>query len=185
MVQAQWQVRDDSGRRKYLSGEERVRFLAVADRLGISTRALWYVLTYTGCRISEALALTRHHFDKDQESLTFRTLKRRQIVFRTVPVPDFLARMLQALPTADDGRFWPIHRSTAWRRIKNAMAQASIEGPMATCKGLRHGFAIHAAGRSVPGPSIRRWMGHSSMETTSIYIDAVGVEERQFASRMW
>jgi integrase len=56
---------------------------------------------------------------------------------------------------------------------------------MACPKGLRHGFGIRAADRSVPANLIQRWMGHASSTTTAIYRDAVGLEERQFASRMW
>jgi integrase/recombinase XerD len=56
---------------------------------------------------------------------------------------------------------------------------------MACPKGLRHGFGIRAADRSVPTNLIQRWMGHASPTTTAIYLDAVGLEERQFASRMW
>ncbi len=65
------------------------------------------------------------------------------------------------------------------------MSRAQITGPMACPKGLRHGFGISAAVRSVPPNLIQRWMGHASLATTSIYLDAVGTDERQFASRMW
>ncbi|NWM20150.1 site-specific integrase, partial [Escherichia coli] len=58
-------------------------------------------------------------------------------------------------------------------------------GPMACCKGLPHWFGIRAASKSVPPNLIQRWMGHASPDTTSIYLDAVGVEEREFAKRMW
>jgi len=49
---------DHSGRRKYLTGEERRRFLAAASRADRHIRTLCMTLTFTGCRISEALALT-------------------------------------------------------------------------------------------------------------------------------
>jgi integrase/recombinase XerD len=52
-------------------------------------------------------------------------------------------------------------------------------------KGLRHGFGIRAASRNIPPNLIQRWMGHASLKTTAIYLDAVGAEEREFASRMW
>ena len=65
------------------------------------------------------------------------------------------------------------------------MRARAIAGPMASPKGLRHGFGIRAAGRNVPTNLIQRWMGHASPDTTAIYLDAIGAEERQFASRMW
>jgi integrase len=180
-----WQVRDETGRRKYLSGNERARFLSEADRLAPSRRAFCHVLAYAGCRVSEALALTIHHLDPELGTLTFRTLKRRRRCFRTVPVPQPLLAMLAALPVAEGGRFWTMHRATAWRLVKAVMARSAIAGPMASPKGLRHGFGIHAAGRNIPTNLIQRWMGHASSTTTAIYLDAVGTEERRMASRMW
>jgi integrase/recombinase XerD len=180
-----WQVHDESGRRKYVTAGELARFLGAANRLAPAMRALCHLLAYTGCRVSEALALTLHHVDAERLTVTIRTLKRRRIVFRVVPVPQAVVDMLRTLPLGDDGRFWPVHRATAWRVVKATMQRADIAGPMASPKGLRHGFGICAAGHNVPTNLIQRWMGHASPTTTAIYLDAVGVEERQFASRMW
>jgi hypothetical protein len=52
--QSQWQVFDDSGRRKYLNANERSRFLAAAIDARADIRALCFVLAFTGCRVSEA-----------------------------------------------------------------------------------------------------------------------------------
>ena len=180
-----WQPYDGRGRRKYLNSDECRRLLRAADRLDPGGRALCYVLAYTGCRVSEALALSPCHLDTDQLTVTFRTLKRRRTVFRVVPVPPDLMRMLCAIVRPGAERLWHLHRTTAWRLVKRAMERAGIEGPMACCRGLRHGFGIRAASRSVPPNIIQRWMGHASLATTSVYLDAVGAEERAFAKRMW
>lgn len=95
---AQWHIRDDRGRRKYLTEQERMRFLAAADRARPDIRALCYVMAYTGCRVSEALALTADRLEPDSATITFRTLKRRRLSYRAVPVPTRLVEMLQALP---------------------------------------------------------------------------------------
>jgi integrase/recombinase XerD len=180
-----WQIFDPAGRRKYLSGGERSRFLAAAEDLPEAERALCRVLVYAGCRISEALALTAEHVDADRMALRIRTLKRRQLVFRVVPVPEMVVAELLRLAAGKNGRLWPMHRATAWRLVKGVMRRASIQGPMACPKGLRHGFGMRAAGSHVPASLIQRWMGHASPETTGIYLDAVGIEERAFASGMW
>lgn len=181
----QWQVLDDTGHRKYLSEEERRHFLVAAARLPATGKALCHTLALTGCRVSEALTLARHQLDSERGALTFKTLKRRRIIYRTVPIPEDLMEQLQALPLRDDEHLWSMHRATAWRLVKAAMDLAGITGPMACCKGLRHGFGMHAATCNVPPNLIQRWMGHSSGTTTAIYLDAVGLEEREFASRMW
>src|ERR1700675_4748409 len=124
------QIHDTAGRRKYLSGDERARFLRAADRLAPRLRALCHVLAYAGCRVSEALALTIHHVDAERLTLTIKTLKRRRSVFRVVPVPQATVEMLLMLPLDAAGRFWSAHRVTAWRMVKAAMRRADINGPM-------------------------------------------------------
>jgi integrase len=32
---------------------------------------------------------------------------------------------------------------------------------------------------------VQRWLGHASMNTTAIYLQAIGDEEREIAARMW
>ena len=77
-----WQVLDQAGRRKYLSADERARFLDAADCLAPGTRALCHLLAYTGCRMSEALSLSPHHVDTERSTVTIRTLERRRALFR-------------------------------------------------------------------------------------------------------
>jgi integrase/recombinase XerD len=180
-----WQVHNAAGRRKYLTADEGARFLQAADRLPPSMRAFCLVLAFAGCRVSEALALTGDHVDTERRTLTIRTLKRRRTVFRAVPVPQSMIDLLQSLHTDAHGRFWRSHRVTAWRVVKATMQSAGIAGPMCCPKGLRHSFGIRAASHNIPTNLIQRWMGHASPTTTAIYLDAVGTEERLFASRMW
>lgn len=66
------------------------------------------------------------------------------------------------------------------------MREAAIaEGPHMTPKGLRHSYGIHAIRSSVPLNLVQRWLGHASMSTTAIYLEAMGDEEREIAARMW
>lgn len=181
----QWQAYDAAGRRKYVNDDERRRFLAVADYLEPEWRAFCYLLAFAGCRVSEGLSLAPHLLDLDAATITFRTLKRRHVVFRTLPAPRRLITMLLALPLQPSGRFWDAHRITAWRHVSRAMEFAGIRGPMASCKGLRHGFGLRAAAANVPPNLIAKWLGHASLSTTAIYLGAVGAEEREFAKRMW
>ena len=181
----QWQIHDGTGRRKYTNAEERQRFLVQADKLAPSLKALCYALVYSGARISELLAMAVHQIDSEASTITIHTLKRRRLKFRVIPVPPLIVSMLLALPVLKDGRFWVIHRTTAWRTVKRVMDAAGIRGPMACNRGLRHGFGIRAAGCNVPPGTIQKWMGHASLNTTVIYLDAVGSEEQEFAKRMW
>ena len=182
---AEWQVYDRVGRRKYVTLTERAAILAVADGATPQIRALVYVLAFVGCRVSEALELSPDRLDVDRAAVIIRTLKRRRITFRTVPVPQIVLDLLSTMPSGATGRYWTIHRSTAWRHLRRIMQQAGINGPMACGRGLRHGFCLGAAVRNVPPNLITRWAGHASPATTACYVDAVGHEEREFAARMW
>lgn len=52
-------------------------------------------------------------------------------------------------------------------------------------KGLRHGFGVNAFQSLVLPHLVQRWLGYASLETTSIYGDVMGSDERAFAERMW
>ena len=80
---------------------------------------------------------------------------------------------------------WTFSRRTAHRYVTSAMNSAHVSGPAATAKGLRHGFAVHCVLQGIPLPSIQKWMGHASMETTAIYLQVTGKEERELAERIW
>ena len=176
---------DRRGRRKYLSAAERARFLHEAAGVDRRTRALCQVLALAGCRVSEALALTPQQLDQETGCVVFQTLKRRKPHFRAVPLPDGLLLELSALQKVGDQRLWPWCRQTAWRHVKAVMRAAAIIGPQASPKGLRHGFGIANAQASIPQSLTQRWMGHARLETTGIYQNAVGSEERAFAQRAW
>ncbi len=178
---------DRTGRRKYLCDTELARFHHALRKADPATRAFCQLIALTGCRISEALATTPKHLDTDAKRVIFRTLKRRKIAYRAVPVPDKLIAELVALAKGhgDDQRLWPWVRQTGYRKIRAVMKAAQIIGPMAMPKGLRHAHALRCASERVPPSLIQRWLGHADQSTTAIYLDAVGQEEREFAERVW
>lgn len=181
--QFRMQIHDQRGQRLYLDEAERQRFLAVVQQQAPALQTLCLVLFYTGCRLSEALALTADSLRLTEGVICFRTLKRRGLFVREVPVPAWLIRQL--LESVPAGRLWAMHRATAWRRIKQIMATADIYGAQATPKGLRHGFGVHAVRCGIPLNLLQKWLGHSQMTTTAIYANATGTTERRFAEVMW
>ena len=73
----------------------------------------------------------------------------------------------------------------AWRRVQEVMRSAGIAGPQASPKGLRHDFGVAAVQADVPLNLVQRWLGHADLATIAIYVDAVGIEERALAAKMW
>jgi len=181
------------GLRKYLAPGERARFIEAAWACPrVEQRTLCLTLAYTGCRISEALALCVSSVECEESFIAFRSLKKRKraFVIRQVPAPAMLLGLLNAAHDLDSSdrevRLWSWSRSRAWQLVKQIMAEAEIpSGIHATPKGLRHGFGIHAIRSGVPLNLVQRWLGHARMETTAIYLQAVGLEEQEFAGRMW
>lgn len=175
------------GRRKYVCGSETRRFLACAAAADLKTQAFCWLLVFTGCRISEALSLMPDNIDAETGCVILHTLKRRRSIFRAVPVPPDLMKMLGTLAreTAPNAPLWSWCRQTGWRRVKAVMESARVSGPHAMPKGLRHGFGIANAEQNIPPAITQRWLGHARLETTGIYQHAVGREERALAQRIW
>ena len=65
------------------------------------------------------------------------------------------------------------------------MRSAGIAGAQASPKGLRHGFGVASVQADVRLSLVQRWLGQADLATTAIYVDAVGIEERALAARMW
>ena len=82
------QLYDAQGRRLYLTEDERRAFLQAAARTPREVRTFCATLHATGCRISEALALTADRVDLAGRVVVFESLKKRRGgVYRAVPVP--------------------------------------------------------------------------------------------------
>ena len=114
--------------------------------------------------------------------------------YRRLPVPDYVIealdlvhdlRKLQKHRTKKNQPIWGFGRTTAWHYIKQVMASAGVEGPHATPKGLRHGFGVLAASKTHHPRAVQKWLGHKSLETTTIYMDVRDDEERELARRTW
>lgn len=182
-----------SGRRKYVTSQERRAFLEASQKMSLETYTFCRVLLETGCRISEALNLRRTHLDLGEKCLYIESLKKRKKgKFRRVPVQSVTILQLLSLyelknkgQLKGDNRFFTWSRMTGYRHVCAVMEKAGISGIHATPKGLRHGFAVTALEAGAPLNMVQKWLGHAHMDTTSIYVDLVGKEERELAERIW
>jgi integrase/recombinase XerD len=191
------QIVNEKGERLYFTDEQRKALLAVADKAPREVRTFCNVLAFTGCRISEALALTVKSIDLSAKVIVIESLKKRKLgVHRQVPIPSELLDLLDMVhgirETQKKGRaglnerLWPWTRMTGWRKMDALMKAAGIgDGPHASPKGLRHGFGVAAVSKGISLNMVQKWLGHSALTTTAIYANAVGEEEQEIASRMW
>ena len=114
------QLVDEHGR-KYLTADERRRFIAAAAHVKKPTNQT-FVLTiaHTGARVSEVLALRALDANLDAGAVRVHTLKRRVEHWREVPIPPELARDLEmvhrlreASPRRVKDPLWKLSRATA------------------------------------------------------------------------
>ncbi len=172
--------------RKTLTTAQEQRFLEVARQFPADTRVLCELLYWTGCRISEALALRRDYVDSQLAFVVLRTLKqRRNDSLRAVPVPRSFISLLLALPAAENGRFWPYSRWTAQRRIKPVMLAAGITGVAANSKALRHSYNARGIRSGTPDRIRRCLLGHRTQRANDHYGELVGYELRDHARAIW
>ena len=185
---------DQKGGRLYLTPSERTRFLESARSQLPEWRTFAIFLVLTGCRISEALGVHGEHFDFEENRVAVETLKQRKRgVWRRIPLPrSFLVDLKQVHQIGSrnaagraEGRIWPYGRTTGFEHIKEMFRVSEIAGAQACPKGLRHTFAVHALLSGVPVTVVQRWMGHSRLETTQIYLSVGGDEEYHLAASMW
>ncbi|WP_299111455.1 tyrosine-type recombinase/integrase [uncultured Winogradskyella sp.] len=179
------------GQRKYLNQEERLRFFEITKKRNIDIQLFSQLLLFTGARIAEVHNLSIHNIDFSNKTVILETLKRRKKgIFREIPLPLFLLNILEIYIQDLYGKFtkneplFLFSLRTASRHIKRIMMEAKIFGVKGSSRGLRHGFAVHAVSH-VPLTMVRKWLGHSSLETTAIYLDVTGKEEREIAKKLW
>lgn len=180
-----------NGQRKYLNQIERLRFLEVTKKKDIDIRLFSQLLFFTGARIAEVHNLTSINLDFSNKAVVIETLKKRKRgIYREIPLPDFL---LEDLKTYINGKkqrnkssskLWWFSLRTASRHIKSLILEADITGVRGCARGLRHGFAVHPVNKA-PVTMVKKWLGHSNLETTAIYLDIVGTEERKIAKKIW
>ena len=184
------------GKRKYLTAEEQGRFIAAANaHERAEVRTLCLTLAYTGCRISEALALTADRVDLPDKSITFQTLKQRnKVKYRSVPCPDVLidalelvhrVRKLKKTKRQASLPLWRWGRTQATKHVWAVMETAGISGDHASPKGLRHGFGVRMAMQTRNPRLVQKLLGHTNLETTAIYMDLVGDEARAEVIGAW
>ena len=185
----------NDGERKYLTAAELDRFIGHANQHERGcVRSFCLTLAYTGCRISEALALTTQSVDLEEEAITFRTLKQRDKVrWRSVTVPQPMLDTLELVhgirreqrSRRKPAALWAWGRTQGWKHVKACMDAVGVSGVHATPKGLRHGFGVRAIQTTRNPRLVQKWLGHTTLEMTTIYMDVIGQEEREAARLVW
>ena len=134
-----------------------------------------------GLRVSEALDLEVRDLSLDTPNPTVRVRSGKGGKTRLVPLhPELHGALGSALAYGDiiQGRIVEAHPATAWRWVQAALKRAEELGAVAPGKRvgthtLRHSYARHLLMNGIPINYLSRWLGHSSIQTTLIYLELV------------
>ena len=178
------------GQRKYLNDSELKQFKNATQHFSPIIRTFCLMIANTGCLISEALNLNYANIDFTQKAVLINSLRKKgKEEIRSIPLPDTLLNELRIAHENGRGqteeKLWSWSRRTAHKKIKSVMEKAGVEGFFATSIGLRHGFGVHCVMNGVPIVYIKKWLGHSSLDVTCMYLTAIKQDERSLAERMW
>jgi integrase/recombinase XerD len=182
----------------YLTRPEMDALLAAPDRAtwaGRRDHALFLTLYNTGARVSELTALRRADVSfAGPPSVQLHGKGRKE---RAVPLWARTARVLRAWCEERSGgpdgvvfpnaRGRPLTRHGVAHLLAQAIAQARAAQPSLTTKRvsphvLRHTTAMHLLHAGVDPAVIALWLGHESVETTHMYVEAdLTLKERALA----
>ena len=145
-------------------------------------RLLFLIEWRAGLRISEVLVVDRSDLSLDTDRTTIRVRRGKGSKARIVPVhAELHAALTSALEfgnIGEDERLVRASRSTADRWIKAAAARAEelgaiLPGRHISNHRLTHSYARHLLVNGIPINYVSRLLGHSSIQTTLIYLELV------------
>ena len=133
-----------------------------------------------GLRVSEALDLEVRDLSLDTATPTLECVQARAARPGLCRCIRSCTALTNALAYGDisQGRLIEVHTTTAWRWVKTAVKRAEELGAISSGKRisthtLRHSYARHLLMNGIPINYLSRWLGHSSIQTTLIYLELV------------
>lgn len=162
--------------RNYLTPEEYHRLLAVA---GGNPRDYCILMTFlqTGVRVSELCSLRLDDVDLTNKTLMVRVGKRmsaRSIELEKKGIQAFKSWLAVRPPSSHEQLFLnrddePLGERGVQKLLAKYCALAGITKRISP-HSLRHTFASHKAEAGVSPFQLQQWLGHSSLDTTQIYV---------------
>lgn len=148
---------------------------------------LFKILLRTGARIDEALAIAPKDINLDLNTITLITLKKRTRILRTLPLhPELRDVIMQYyldfnIPKNSTEKLFKIKRQSAFIYLKKI--EKDLKFRMHPHM-FRHTFAVKSILSGVPLNVLQKWLGHSSIFTTSVYTEITGIDTSMFMNRI-
>jgi len=152
---------------KSLTRPELDALLTVAQRHSDRDGLLFAVIFNHGLRVSEALALTQDNIVAGH--IVVQRLKGSRKTNQPLLASE--REKLEAL-AAEPGRFFPMHRMTAWRKIQQYGREAGIPAFKLHPHALKHttGRLGYEGGMGIP--ELQSYLGHVNGKNTMVYLEA-------------
>lgn len=167
----------------YLSVEECARLLAACEdnhyvNLAFRDRAILCALIYQGLRRAEVLGLQLRDVDTEAMTLLVRRGKggKSRMMPLAEPAADAIADWLEFRPTCAHSYLFTTRGDRSMsakdlqRMFRRTVARSGIEREGVTLHTLRHTFATLLLREGVNVRALQRLLGHSSIETTALYL---------------
>ena len=164
--------------RSLLDAVERAYNDVKQGRYKLKDLALVSVLVYTGCRIGEAIKLTREDVDLRERCIKLRQLKKRGEFQRVVPVPsdlfwEIMERYLRRVATK---HLFPSPKGDVpmtERQARNVVYKWSKRYLKRKIRphAIRHSYAIEVLRVTKNLEAVRRLLGHEDYSTIKIYLN--------------
>lgn len=177
-VQKQYSLKDED----LLSQSDFEKLIKVVlDAGDLRMKAVFEAMYYSGMRVSEMLQLRKDHVEKGVKVIE--DIKGKGGKYRPIFVSK---KMLESLseylrvrkqPFSSNtkalfvGQRGPLSRQTVHNEMKRYAKLAGIEETKAHAHNLRHLFGLRLAEKGVPIQDIAKYMGHTSIEVTKIYLE--------------
>ncbi len=144
-------------------------------------------LLRTGARIQEVLALRPIDLNLNMNTITLITLKRKYHAKRIIPLhPElkeaFMTYFLeQNINTKSTDRIFTMRAQAVDLYLKDIQHDLGFK---VHAHKFRHTFAIKSILAGTPLNVLQQWLGHSSIFTTSIYLNITGMDTSDFMKRI-
>ncbi len=163
----------EEGRERYLSGDERGRFLAALDRRPDTPSALALrFLLLTGARRGEVLKATWGQFDLINAVWIKPSAHTKQNKLHRVPISDGAVEVLRRARELSNGEYaFPGKSGHALVEIKKLFKAVCTEANIVDFRihDLRHSYASFLVSDGTSLPIIGKLLGHTQVATTNRY----------------
>lgn len=149
----------------------------------VRDQAMIGLMLDVGLRAGEVIHLETTDYEKAKTTdglsslrLTGKGNKQRR-AWLTPESSELIERTLQERPQVACTALFVTRRQSGFSlrgiqdRVKHYTQKAGLPAEQVSCHRLRHTFARRMAESGMPLPSLSKWLGHSQLQTTQVYID--------------